>query len=138
MEPAGLDEDLPRQSEWAFSLSSLYTTPMAMRGILVAVALVTLLGCHPEAGSSDAVNTDTCELITGWVIDETLLCIDWNNRIDVGCMDTTRPHSDMRDCYENRESGVRAVTPQIYPELLAQGWRECESGWGSNVEETCL
>lgn len=112
---------------------------MPMRGILIAVAMLALMDCHSEAGSSDAVNTDTCVLIIGNTIDEARMCVDRSSgaRIEMGCMDTTMPHATMPWCYENRETSVRAVTPSIFDELLSQGWRDCDHDWYSTVEDTC-
>ena len=61
--PAGLNEKPTRQSAGAFSLRSLYTTPMSMRGILVAVACaVGMGGCSCQGsditGTPDSA-TDT-------------------------------------------------------------------------------
>ena len=103
-----------------------------MRGILVAVALITS-GCPSHR------DEDECTPIIGQLIDETGMCVDRSSgaRVDMGCNDPMMPCLDTTSCYEHAERDIRVWTPCIYPELESQGWRDCDSDWYSTIEERC-
>ena len=67
----------------------------------------------PDAGSLDVDTTDACYPLSGYLIDEDRLCVDWSTAVFMGCCTLPCTVSPLEACFLNDETGIRVYRTSI-------------------------
>lgn len=111
------------------------------RKILVLGCAAVVSACYASnrPGEEDASVDEgvDCTPITGFLIDEERMCVDFSSEVFMGCRDSPSFTLLIETCFVNGTTGIHVYRADQPTELHEQGWSLCDEDWFALVDREC-